>query len=70
MVQLAATSIGFLQEWRDGGGPGLGHLLTTSSGVVVVPMLVAGALFLVAGGLAHQSLRFWNHLPPAAHAAH
>ena len=70
VVQLAATSIGFIDEWRAGGGPGLGDLLTTSSGVIVVPLLVVGALFLVAGGLAHQSLRFWHHLPPAAHAAH
>ncbi|HMM97099.1 hypothetical protein, partial [Phycicoccus sp.] len=64
VVQLAATSIGFLDEWRSGGGPGPGHLLTTSSGVIVVPLVVVGALFLVAGRLAHRSLRFRHHLPP------
>lgn len=69
VIQLIATSIGFLGEWRGGGGPGLGDLLTTSSGVIVVPMLLAGTLFLVAGGMAHQSGRFW-HLPPATHPAH
>ena len=69
VVQLAATSIGFVEEWQAGGGPGLGALLTTSSGVIVLPMLVVGALFLVAGGLAHQSMRFW-HLPPTVHTAH
>ncbi len=69
VVQLAATSLVFVQEWQGGGGPGVGHLLTTSSGVIVLPMLFVGALFLVAGGLAHQSMRFW-HLPPTAHAAH
>ncbi|MDO8108397.1 hypothetical protein Q6348_14455 [Isoptericola sp. b441] len=69
VVQLVATGVGFVDEWRGGGGPGLGDLLTTSSGVIVVPMLLVGALFLVAGGLAHQSGRFW-HLPPAARPAH
>jgi hypothetical protein len=71
LVQLAATSIGFLGEWEAGGGPRLGALLTTSSGVIVVPLLLVGALFLVAGGLAHQSMRFWHHdLPPTARPAH
>lgn len=69
VVQLVATAVGFVDEWRAGGGPGLRDLLTTSSGVVVVPMLLAGTLFLVAGGLAHQSGRFW-HLPPAPRPAH
>ncbi len=70
VVQLAATSIVFLEEWQADGGPGLRALLTTSSGVIVVPLLVVGALFLVAGWLAHQSLRYWHHLPPTARPAH
>ncbi len=69
VAQLAATAVGFVGEWRDRGGPGLGHLLMTSSGVVVLPLLLVGTLFLLAGGLAHQSMRFW-HLPPTTRAAH
>ncbi len=68
-AQLAATAIAFLGEWQAGGGPGTVHLLTTSSGVVVLPLLVCGALYLAAGGLTHESLRFWSPrpMPPAAH---
>jgi hypothetical protein len=68
-AQLAATAIGVRDEWQAGAGPGLGHLLTTSSGVIVLPVLLVGALFLLAGGLAHQSMRFW-HLPPTVRSAH
>jgi hypothetical protein len=50
-------------------GPGLGDLLTTSSGVVVVPMALAGLLFLVAGALDHEPPGL-RHLPPATRAAH
>jgi hypothetical protein len=57
VAQLAATAIGFVSEWAEGGGPSLADMLTTSSGVIVVPMLVVGLLFLLAGGLSHDSLR-------------
>jgi hypothetical protein len=50
-------------------GPGLGDLLTTSSGVVVVPMAMAGLLFLVAGALDHEPPGL-RHLPPTTRAAH
>lgn len=62
--QLAATVVGFRHDLAAGGGPGLGGMLGTSSGAVVVPILVAGALFLLAGRLGHDSPRFWG-LPPA-----
>ena len=70
LAQLGAVVLGFSGELAEGGGPGLGDMLTTSSGVIVVPMVVVGVLFLVAGILTHESLRFWHHLPPTVHAAH
>ena len=70
LAQLGAVVLGFADELAEGGGPGPGAMLTTSSGVIVVPLLVVGVLFLIAGALTHESLRFWHHLPPAAHAAH
>jgi hypothetical protein len=70
LAQLGAVVLGFSGELAEGGGPGLGDMLTTSSGVIVVPMVVVGILFLVAGILTHESLRFRHHLPPTVHAAH
>jgi hypothetical protein len=55
VCQLAATVLGFAAELTAGEGPGLGDMLTTSSGVVVMPILVGGLLFLLAGSLAHES---------------
>lgn len=54
--QLGATALGVLVH-ETGDGPGLGALLGTSSGVVVVPVLVAGAAFWVAGVLADEHVR-------------
>lgn len=68
-AQLGGVVLGFSDELAEGGGPGLGDMLTTSSGVIVLPLLVVGLLFVVAGALTHDSLRFW-HLPPTAHPAH
>ncbi|HET6967057.1 MAG TPA: hypothetical protein VFI44_02215 [Ornithinibacter sp.] len=70
LAQLGAVVLGFADELADGGGPGLADMLTTSSGVIVVPMVVVGVLFLVAGALTHESPRFWHRLPPTMHAAH
>lgn len=56
-AQLAATIIGVAVRQADGepgGGPGLGAMLGGSSGVVVLPLLVVGVLFLVAGALDHE----------------
>jgi hypothetical protein len=55
VAQLLATAVGFVSEWRSGGGPGPLALLTTSSGIVVVPILVAGALDLAGGAWGHRS---------------
>lgn len=57
LVQLVATALGFVVHEGLGEGPGPGAMLGTSSGVVVVPLLVIGALFLLAGSLGHDSLR-------------
>ncbi len=54
-AQLLATLLGHTPLAR-GEGPGLGTLLGTSSGVVVLPLLVVGALFLISGRLAHEPL--------------
>jgi hypothetical protein len=56
VVQLAATMLGVAVHGA-GEGPGPGALLGGSSGVVVVPVLVVGALFLLAGSLDHEPLR-------------
>jgi hypothetical protein len=66
LAQLAATVVGFRAELEHGEWPGLAHMLTTSSGVVVVPILVVGALYLLAGALEHRSPRFRH---PPAHPA-
>lgn len=70
LAQLGAVVLGSADELAEGGGPSLADMLTTSSGVVVLPMVVVGILFLVAGALTHESLRFRHRLPPTAHPAH
>jgi len=49
---------------RRRSGPGPGAMLGGSSGVVILPILVVGLLFLLAGSLGHESLR-----PGSAHAS-
>jgi hypothetical protein len=56
LAQLLATVLPHLGQ-PPGEGPGLGAMLGGSSGVVVLPLLVDGALFLVSGRLAHEPLR-------------
>lgn len=41
----------------DGDGPPAGAMLGGSSGVMIMPVLLAGALFVVAGTAAHERLR-------------
>lgn len=67
LAQLLATVLAHLGE-APGEGPGLGAMLGGSSGVVVPPLLVVGALFLVSGRLAHEPLRSGG--TPRARAAH
>lgn len=57
LSQLAATVVGVAVRDGGGEGPGTGAMLGTSSGVVVLPALIVGALFLIAGTLMHESLR-------------
>ncbi|MGZ4438206.1 MAG: hypothetical protein ACXVWU_13245 [Nocardioides sp.] len=64
LTQAATVVLGHAA--REGGdGPGLGAMLGGSSGVVVMPILLVGLLFLVAGALDHEGLH-----TPTAHPAH
>lgn len=63
LVQLASLVVGQVVRGSLEEGPPVGAMLGGSSGVVVMPLLVIGALFLVAGTLAHERLRS-GHLPP------
>ena len=56
LAQLVATVIGVAVR-ETGDGPGPGSMLGGSSGVVVLPILVVGVLFLIAGSLDRESLR-------------
>lgn len=70
VAQFVATVAGHGDALNDpGGGPGLGDLLTTSSGVIVLPMALVGVLYLVAGAL-DQEPPGLRHLPPTTRAAH
>ena len=57
MLALAAVPFGLVlvRMVQESGveGPSLGDLLTTSTGIVVVPLAVLAVLFLVAGWLGH-----------------
>ncbi len=65
LVQLGATALGAYVH-GVGEGPGIGALLGTSSGVVVVPVLLAGTAFWLAGVYADEHVRpVW---PQARHA--
>jgi hypothetical protein len=57
LVQLAAIVLLHAVHGGLAEGPGLGAMLGGSSGVVVLPLLVVGVLFLIAGSLGHDSLR-------------
>jgi hypothetical protein len=49
---------------ETGGGPGPGVVLGGSSGVVVLPLLVVGGLFVLAGTMAHEEVHL--HRPHEA----
>jgi len=55
-AQLVATLIA-RGGVETGAGPGPGAVLGGSSGVVVLPALVVGLLFVLAGALGHESVR-------------
>lgn len=56
LVQLGATVLGVLVR-AAGEGPGPGAMLGGSSGVVVLPVLVGGAMFWLAGVYADEHVR-------------
>jgi hypothetical protein len=56
LVQFAAIAVGVTVH-ESGDGPGPGAMLGGSSGVVVMPLLLVGALFLLSGLLDHRPLR-------------
>ena len=65
LVQLGATALGAYVH-GVGEGPGIGALLGTSSGVVVVPVLLAGTAFWLAGVYADEHVRpVWPQARPA-----
>lgn len=64
LVQLAATVLGAVVH-QVGAGPGPGALLGSSSGVVVLPVLLAGAAFWLAGVYADEHVRpVWPQAHP------
>ena len=65
LVQLGATFLSAVVN-GVGEGPGPGALLGSSSGVVVLPVLVAGAAFWLAGVYADEHVRpVWPQAHPA-----
>jgi len=64
LVQLGATALGAIVR-VVGEGPGPGALLGSSSGVVVVPVLLAGTAFWLAGMFADEHVRpVWPQAHP------
>lgn len=68
LAQLVATVVGIGVHEAEGPGPGVGAVLGGSSGIMVVPLLIVGLLFLVAGSLDHEPLR--PSRPPQMRTAH
>ena len=65
LTQLLATIVG-LAIRETGDGPGPGAMLGGSSGVVVLPLLVIGGLFLLAGSMDHEEVHLhWPSTRPA-----
>lgn len=69
VAQFCATVLSHTRGNEPGGGPRITDLLTTSSGVIVVPMAVVGLLYLVAGALDHEPPGL-RHIGPTTHTAH
>ncbi|HEU4512983.1 MAG TPA: hypothetical protein VFR87_07745 [Nocardioidaceae bacterium] len=69
LAQVAATALGIAihEPERAGEGPGLGALLGGSGGVVVLPLLVVGVLFLFSSSLTGESR---GRRTPRVHPAH
>lgn len=70
VLQMIGVAVGFLMAPRVAGeGPGVGALLGGSSGVLVVPVLVLGLLFLVAASAGGERLSFRRDRPVAPGSA-
>lgn len=54
-VQFVGVVLASATERAAGGGPGIGAMLGGSSGVVVIPILVVGLLFLLSSGLSRDA---------------
>jgi hypothetical protein len=67
LTQLLAIMAGVAIH-ETGDGPGPGAMLGGSSGVVVLPLLVIGGLFLLAGSMDHEEVHL--HWPTSTHPAH
>jgi hypothetical protein len=67
LTQLVAVVAGAAVR-GTGDGPGPGASLGGSSGVMIVPLLVIGGLFLLAGSLDHETVRL--HRPDSPRPAH
>lgn len=65
VVQLASIVLLHLVHGGLSEGPGIGGMLGGSSGVVVMPLLVIGILFLLAGSAAHEHLRIGHGSTPS-----
>ncbi len=63
LAQLAAAVVELANAGAEGPGPGLSHILSSSSGVVVLPVVLVGLLYLAAGGMGHDTVRV-GHVPP------
>ena len=67
LTQLLAIIAGVAVR-ETGDGPGPGALLGGSSGVVILPLLVIGGLFLLAGSMDHEEVDL--HRPGSPRPAH
>ena len=67
LVQLGANILLHTVHGGLAEGPGLAAVLGGSSGVVVLPLLLVGVLFLASGSAAHEHLRM-DHGPTASPA--
>ncbi len=68
LAQFGATVLAHAGSGRSG-GPGMRDLLTTSSGITVLPLALVGLLLLVAGALDHEPPGL-RHVGPTARTAH
>ena len=69
VAQFLATVLSHSVGADQGPGPRVSDLLMSSSGVLIVPMVVVGLLYLAAGALDHEPPGL-RHVGPRTRAAH